>query len=161
MSPTKGQIEYPKNYTLGLLKQELPEDKGYTVREDVKLSLEEIAALQNEEESIIQKFNEVHHESSEFMDLLERQSYIHDRLVYLQIDKVDGEIERILSGLGFKSTDFDRKCSEFSGGWRMRIELAKLLLSKPDVIMLMSQITIWILFQFNGSKSILRIMKGQ
>ncbi|MBK7467710.1 MAG: ABC-F family ATP-binding cassette domain-containing protein [Saprospiraceae bacterium] len=136
LSPTKGQIEYPKNYTLGLLKQELPEDKGYTVREDVKLSLEEIAALQNEEESIIQKFNEVHHESSEFMDLLERQSYIHDRLVYLQIDKVDGEIERILSGLGFKSTDFDRKCSEFSGGWRMRIELAKLLLSKPDVIML-------------------------
>lgn len=134
--PSKGQIEIPKNYTLGLLKQELPEDKDLSVRDDVKLSLEEIASLQNEEQEIIAKFETVNHESKEFLDILERQAFIHDRLVYLQVDKIDGEIERILTGLGFSAKDFDRKTSEFSGGWRMRIELAKLLLSKPDVILL-------------------------
>lgn len=134
--PSKGQIEIPKNYTLGLLKQELPDDKDLSVRDDVKLSLEEIASLQNEEQEIIAKFDTVNHESKEFLDILERQAFIHDRLVYLQVDKIDGEIERILTGLGFSAKDFDRKTSEFSGGWRMRIELAKLLLSKPDVILL-------------------------
>ena len=99
--PSKGQIEIPKNYTLGLLKQELPEDKDLSVRDDVKLSLEEIASLQNEEQEIIAKFDTVNHESKEFLDILERQAFIHDRLVYLQVDKIDGEIERILTGLGF------------------------------------------------------------
>jgi ATP-binding cassette subfamily F protein 3 len=104
--PSKGQIEIPKNYTLGLLKQELPEDKDLSVRDDVKLSLEEIASLQNEEQEIIAKFDTVNHESKEFLDILERQAFIHDRLVYLQVDKIDGEIERILTGLGFSAKDF-------------------------------------------------------
>lgn len=136
LTPTKGQVEFPKNYSIGLLRQELPEDQGNTVREDVKLSMVEITALQREEEEIIKKFETVHYETQEFLDLLDRQAFIHDRLVYLQVDKIEGEIERILQGLGFKATDLDRLASEFSGGWRMRIELAKLLLSKPDVILL-------------------------
>ncbi len=131
-----GQIEIPKNYTLGMLSQELPVNSGRTVREELKQSLSEIQALNQELDDIEDKLSNPNNDMDTIHYLLERQIFIHDRLDYLHADKIDGEIEKVLTGLGFSSVELDKDTSIFSGGWRMRIELAKLLLSKPDALLL-------------------------
>ncbi|MDQ3142399.1 MAG: ABC-F family ATP-binding cassette domain-containing protein [Bacteroidota bacterium] len=131
-----GQIEIPKNYTLGMLSQELPVNSGRTVREELKQSLSEIQALNQELDDIEDKLSNPNNDMDTIHYLVERQIFIHDRLDYLHADKIDGEIEKVLTGLGFSSVELDKDTSIFSGGWRMRIELAKLLLSKPDALLL-------------------------
>lgn len=136
VTPDKGVVEVHGQYTIGYLQQELPPDKGNTIFEEVRKSLSEIQALLDElhklEHNIsLETFNE-----HEILDMLHRMEDIRMRLDYLEADKLDGKIEKILLGLGFKDVDFNKRVSEFSGGWRMRIELAKLLMAKPHILLL-------------------------
>lgn len=136
MIPDKGDIEKPKSMTTAYLKQELPEDHGRNIVEEVKNSLGHIMNLQTELKELELQLAQPDLDHDEMTVKVERMTDIQHMLEYLNLDKLDGEIERILTGLGFKTTDFPRLTHEFSGGWRMRIELAKLLLSKPDLLLL-------------------------
>ncbi|MBK9630746.1 MAG: ABC-F family ATP-binding cassette domain-containing protein [Saprospiraceae bacterium] len=136
MRPDTGVIEKPKSMTLAFLKQELPQDYGRTVMEEIKNSLVVITQLQNELIDIEHKLSDHLLDHDIMSDLIDRMTTIQHQLEYLNADKIEGEIERILQGLGFSQVDFGRLTHEFSGGWRMRIELAKLLLAKPDLLLL-------------------------
>lgn len=132
----QGIVENQGNQSIGLLRQELPVDHDYGLKEEVRNALPEITQLQ----SIVQKCELVIQEHTADEQtiqaaIIELQE-AHARLDYLEADKLEGKIEKILIGLGFTSLDFNKKVKEFSGGWRMRIELAKLLLSKPDILLL-------------------------
>ncbi len=131
-----GVIEKPKEITLGTLRQELPEDKGLSIRQEVMQSLEELHQFQNELHDLETLLAQPDLDEKKMMTTVERMHDVHHRLEYLNADKIEGEVERILSGLGFAPSDFDRSTHEFSGGWRMRVELAKLLLQKPDILLL-------------------------
>ena len=131
-----GSVEIPNDYTVGILKQELPEDRGLSVRDELMRSLTEIQLLKDELTSIEHKLHNPELDADEMSRLLDRQEWIHHRFDILHVDKLDGEIEKILFGLGFQNHQLDLQASTFSGGWRMRIELAKLLLSKPEALLL-------------------------
>ena len=131
-----GSVEIPNDYTVGILKQELPEDRGLSVRDELMRSLTEIQLLKDELTSIEHKLHNPEMDADEMSRLLDRQEWIHHRFDILHVDKLDGEIEKILFGLGFQNHQLDLQASTFSGGWRMRIELAKLLLSKPKALLL-------------------------
>ncbi|MBX7163750.1 MAG: ABC-F family ATP-binding cassette domain-containing protein [Saprospiraceae bacterium] len=131
-----GSVEIPNDYTVGILKQELPEDRGLSVRDELMHSLTEIQQLKDELTSIEHKLHNPEMDADEMSRLLDRQEWIHHRFDILHVDKLDGEIEKILFGLGFQNHQLDLQASTFSGGWRMRIELAKLLLSKPKALLL-------------------------
>ncbi|MBK8153127.1 MAG: ABC-F family ATP-binding cassette domain-containing protein [Saprospiraceae bacterium] len=131
-----GSVEIPNDYTVGILKQELPEDRGLSVRDELMRSLTEIQLLKDELTSIEHKLHNPELDADEMSRLLDRQEWIHHRFDILHVDKLDGEIEKILFGLGFQNHQLDLQASTFSGGWRMRIELAKLLLSKPKALLL-------------------------
>ena len=132
----KGVIEKPKEITVGTLSQELPADKGLSIKEEVMTSLEMLQSLKEELHELEVMLSDIHLPEKKMMVAVERMNEVHHRLEYLNADKIEGEVEKILLGLGFKMDDFDRKTYEFSGGWRMRIELAKLLLRKPDILLL-------------------------
>ncbi len=134
--PDKGLVEKPKDITVGTLRQELPPDLGNTIKQEVLHSLEELKGLNDELHHLEQLLSDPSLDEKRMMSAVERMHDVHHRLDYLNADKIEGEIEKILSGLGFKSTDFDRPTHEFSGGWRMRVELAKLLLQKPHILLL-------------------------
>ncbi|MEO6190001.1 MAG: ABC-F family ATP-binding cassette domain-containing protein [Saprospiraceae bacterium] len=132
----KGVIEKPKEITVGTLSQELPADKGLSIKEELMTSLEMLQSLREELHELEVMLSDIHLPEKKMMVAVERMNEVHHRLEYLNADKIEGEVEKILLGLGFKMDDFDRKTYEFSGGWRMRIELAKLLLRKPDILLL-------------------------
>jgi len=134
--PDSGTIEKPKEMTQAFLKQELPEDKGKTVVEEIKSSLELLTSLNAELKDIEHGLSDPGLDPNRMAVMIDRMTDIQHQLEYLNADKIDGEIEKILSGLGFSQTDFSRLTHEFSGGWRMRIELAKILLAKPDLLLL-------------------------
>lgn len=134
--PDKGLVEKPKEVTIGTLRQELPSDTGNTIRQEVIQSLTHISALTDELHQLEQILSHPDTDEKKMMNAVERMHEVHHRLEYLNADKIEGEIEKILSGLGFLQSDFDRHTHEFSGGWRMRVELAKLLLQKPDILLL-------------------------
>lgn len=136
IKPDEGLVEKPKDVKVGYLEQELPADKGFTVREEIMSSLVEINALHEELKHCEDQLSNPNLEEKKLMYYIELMEDIHHRMDYMNADKIEGEIEKILIGLGFKSTDFERKTHEFSGGWRMRLELAKLLLSRPNVMLL-------------------------
>jgi ATP-binding cassette, subfamily F, member 3 len=136
-APTKGEISMPKTCKIGYLPQDMIHQHGRTVFEETETAYEEIQRLEI-------RINEINHqletrtdyESDSYSKLIEEQSDVYHRLDMLGAANRQEEIEKILKGLGFERRDFDRQTAEFSGGWRMRIELAKLLLQKPDVLLL-------------------------
>jgi len=134
--PDTGVIEKPKELTVGTLRQELPPDEGRSVREEVMRAIEEIHQLQTVLHELEQTLSSPELAEKAMIEAVERMHEVHERLNYLNADKIEGEVEKILLGLGFQPVDLDRRTHEFSGGWRMRIELAKLLLQKPDVLLL-------------------------
>ncbi len=134
--PDTGTIEKPKEITVGTLKQELPGDEGRSVKDEVLHAMEDLRNLQLELTQLEEQLSDPNTSEQKMMNCVERLHDVHHRLEYLNADKIEGEIEKILLGLGFEIEDFDRRTSEFSGGWRMRIELAKLLLQKPDILLL-------------------------
>lgn len=136
-SPTKGEVAMPRSCRIGYLPQDMIHQHGRTVFEEAETAFEEIRALE-------QRIDQINHaletrtdyESASYSALIEEQGEVYHRLEVLGASNRNEEIEKILRGLGFERKDFTRQTAEFSGGWRMRIELAKLLLQLPDILLL-------------------------
>lgn len=136
-NPTKGEIAIPRECKIGYLPQDMIHQHGRTVFAETETAFEEIKILQKKLDDINHQLEtRTDYESDSYMKLIEDLTDINHRLDIFGAGNKDEEIEKILKGLGFERKDFTRQTSEFSGGWRMRIELAKLLLQKPDVLLL-------------------------
>ena len=136
-SPTSGNVSVSSDTTIGYLPQVMNLKDGTTVREEASKAFAGISSLKAELDRLNAELAQREdYESESYLDLVERFTATHDKLQILGADNCEANLERTLSGLGFQRTDFDRPTKEFSGGWRMRIELAKILLQKPDVLLL-------------------------
>ena len=137
MSPTRGNISRPKNLTIGYLPQHIKVNDSKTVREETLTAFENIFAIRANIATLTAELNERDDfHTAEYGKLIEELGYQNERLQMFDSDSIEAETEKTLMGLGFRCTDFERRTSEFSGGWRMRIELAKILLRKPDLLLL-------------------------
>ncbi len=135
--PTAGVVSVPNDTTIGYLPQVMNLQDSMTVREETQKAFADIKEMAQRIERMNQQLAErTDYESEEYMALVERFTQEHDRYQMMGADGYEAEIERMLTGLGFERSDLDRQTREFSGGWRMRIELAKILLRKPDVLLL-------------------------
>jgi ATP-binding cassette subfamily F protein 3 len=135
--PSEGVVSVPTDVRLGYLPQHMLVTDGRTVFEEAVTSFEEILALEKRIEEInLEIAHRTDYESAEYHRLLDHVTEFNDRFHMLGGNNFEAEVERTLIGLGFKRSDFIRQTSEFSGGWRMRIELAKILLKRPDVFLL-------------------------
>ena len=135
--PTRGNVSAPKDTVVAYLPQHLMTEDGRTVREEASLAFEQLFAMEREIENINKELGErTDYESDEYMALIEKVSALSEKFYAIDNTNYEEDVERTLLGLGFLRSDFDRQTSDFSGGWRMRIELAKLLLKKPDVLLL-------------------------
>mgnify|MGYP000326471935 CR=1 FL=1 len=135
--PQKGEISVPKEFKLGYLPQELPLYDGRTVWQEAESALSEVKELEQKLAAINQQLAEREdYESDSYIKLIEDLNHFTERFNLIGGYTYHGSLEKILSGLGFSPKDFHRQTTEFSGGWRMRIELAKLLLAKNDVLLL-------------------------
>lgn len=136
-SPSKGGLSVPKDVTIGYLPQHMIHNDGATVMEEAEKAFGHIFKLQEE---ILRMTNELaertDYESDSYHNLIDKLTHSNEQLDVMGVNNFRGDIEKTLVGLGFERSDFDRQTSEFSGGWRMRIELAKILLKKPDVLLL-------------------------
>ena len=136
-NPTHGVVAVPKDVTIGYLPQVMILSDVRTVMEEAELAFEHIFELQANLERMNQQLaDRTDYESEEYHQLIDRFTHENDRFLMMGGTNFQAEIERTLLGLGFSREDFTRPTSEFSGGWRMRIELAKLLLRRPDVLLL-------------------------
>lgn len=135
--PTTGSVSIPKDITIGYLPQHMIHNDGVTVREEAEKAFSHIFELQSEIENLsAQLATREDYDSPEYARLIEQLTHANERLDMMGANDFQGEVEKTLLGLGFLRSDFDRQTSEFSGGWRMRIELAKILLKRPDVLLL-------------------------
>lgn len=135
--PTSGSVAVPNDTTIGYLPQVMILQDDTTVREEARKAFAGNAKMKTKLEEINRRLSErTDYESDEYMSLVQKFSQEHERYMMLGADNYEADIERTLTGLGFKREDMERPTSEFSGGWRMRIELAKILLQKPDVLLL-------------------------
>ena len=135
--PTHGTVSVPSDTTIGYLPQVMIIQDDTTVREEAQKAFSHVHELKERIDRMNEKLAErTDYESEDYLALVERFTQEHDRYMMMGADNCEAEIERTLMGLGFLRTDFDRPTNEFSGGWRMRIELAKILLQKPDVLLL-------------------------
>ena len=135
--PTSGAVAVPKEVTVGYLPQVMVLSDECTVREEAEKAFEHISEMQERLERMNNELAErTDYESESYHALIERFTNENERFLMMGGTNYHAEMERTLQGLGFSRTDFDRPTSEFSGGWRMRIELAKLLLRRPDVLLL-------------------------
>ncbi len=135
--PTRGNVSAPKDTVIAYLPQHLMTEDGRTVREEASLAFEQLFAMEKEIEQLNKELGErTDYESDEYMALIEKVSALSEKFYAIDNTNYEEDVERTLLGLGFLRSDFDRQTSDFSGGWRMRIELAKLLLKKPDVLLL-------------------------
>ncbi|MGZ3930848.1 MAG: ATP-binding cassette domain-containing protein [Bacteroidia bacterium] len=136
-NPTKGEIAIPRECKIGYLPQDMTHQHGRTVFEETETAFQEVQILQKRLDDINHQLEtRTDYESDGYMKLIEDLTDINHRLDIIGAGNVQEEIEKILKGLGFDRKDMTRQTSEFSGGWRMRIELAKLLLQKPDILLL-------------------------
>ena len=135
--PTEGTVAVPKDTTIGYLPQVMILTDERTVMEEATLAIEHIREMQENLDRLNKELAErTDYESEDYMALVDRFTHENDRFQMMGGMNYQAEIERTLMGLGFNREDFNRPTKEFSGGWRMRIELAKLLLSRPDVLLL-------------------------
>ena len=135
--PSTGNISAPKEAVIAYLPQHLLTTDGATVMEETSKAFGEIFAMKYEIEAINEQLTiRTDYESDAYMKLIERVSDLSEKFYAIEEVNYEAEVEKILLGLGFVREDFQRQTSEFSGGWRMRIELAKILLQKPDLILL-------------------------
>jgi ATP-binding cassette subfamily F protein 3 len=135
--PTRGSISAPKDAVIAYLPQHLLMEDNCTVFEETSKAFQSIFAMRDEIEAINHELTvRTDYDSDDYMKLIERVSEISEKFYSIEEVNYDGEVEKALKGLGFEREDFTRSTSEFSGGWRMRIELAKILLQKPDLILL-------------------------
>ena len=135
--PTSGVVSIPNDTTIGYLPQVMNLQDDTTVREEAQKAFSAVRAMKARIDQMNQQLAErTDYESDDYLALVERFTQEHERYLMMGADNYEAEIERTLVGLGFERTDLERPTSEFSGGWRMRIELAKILLQKPDVLLL-------------------------
>lgn len=133
----KGSVSGPDGMTIGYLPQVMKVSDERTVREEASLAFSHIFELEAQIEDMNKQLEtRTDYESDDYAKLIDRFTLAHERLAGIEDVNFEGEVEKTLLGLGFKRTDLDRPTSEFSGGWRMRIELAKLLLKNPDIMLL-------------------------
>ncbi len=135
-SVEKGEVAKAKFVTVGYLPQEGTYTTGITLYKEVETAFRDTLDVQTRLQEIHQRMREVNHETEEFQDLLELYGELQHRFEDLDAFQVKSKIERVLSGLGFSERDMDRLTDEFSGGWQMRIALAKLLLIQPSLLLL-------------------------
>ena len=135
--PTQGTISRPKSIRIGYLPQVMQVSDGRTVLGECQQVFSHITELESEVDRLTEEMaTRTDYDSAEYMELIERHAQRSDLLAMQSTGSIEANIEKTLLGLGFERTDFDRPTSEFSGGWRMRIELAKILLQRPDILLL-------------------------
>jgi ATP-binding cassette subfamily F protein 3 len=135
--PTSGVVSIPNECTIGYLPQVMKLQDDTTVKEETRKAFADSTKLKLELDRMQQEMaNRTDYESDSYAQLVEAFTQAHEHFMMMGGDNYEAEIERTLTGLGFDRSDFDRPTREFSGGWRMRIELAKILLRKPDVLLL-------------------------
>ena len=135
--PTSGVVSVPNDTTIGYLPQVMILQDDTTVRQEAQKAFANVTELKAKVDALNQQLAErTDYESESYLALVEKFTQEHERYMMMGADNCEAEIERTLTGLGFSRTDLERPTSEFSGGWRMRIELAKILLQKPDVLLL-------------------------
>lgn len=135
--PTSGQVSVPNDFTLGYLPQQMAVADGKTVFDETLTAFNQLNELEKRIEEITEELHRnTDYESDEYMKLIEDLNEANDHFHLLGGGNTEGDAEQTLLGLGFKRSDFTRPTSEFSGGWRMRIELAKILLKRPQLLLL-------------------------
>ncbi|MBO5988226.1 MAG: ABC-F family ATP-binding cassette domain-containing protein [Paludibacteraceae bacterium] len=135
--PSRGSVSAPKGTVIAYLPQHLMTEDGRTVFEEASQAFSELFAMEQEIDELNKQLAErTDYESDSYMELIERVSTLSEKFYSIDNTNYEEDVEKTLLGLGFLRDDFQKPTSEFSGGWRMRIELAKLLLRKPDVILL-------------------------
>ena len=135
--PSAGNVTIPNGTTIGYLPQVMRLADDTTVREEARKAFSDTTRMQQKLEKMQQEMaDRTDYESEGYAELVEKFTHLHDRYMLLGGENYEAEIDRTLQGLGFSRDDFDRPTREFSGGWRMRVELAKILLRKPDVLLL-------------------------
>lgn len=136
-APTEGRVHKPKDFTIGYLPQDLEFTSSESIKAEVYKAFETTRALERRMEEITRELDErTDYESSSYLDLAEELNRVSVQLGIYDVSGQEEQVVRTLEGLGFTPDQFDRPLSEFSGGWRMRVALAKILLSKPDLILL-------------------------
>ncbi|MDP2236221.1 MAG: ABC-F family ATP-binding cassette domain-containing protein [Bacteroidales bacterium] len=136
-TPSRGKVTAPNDAVIAYLPQHLLTQDGRTVFEEASQAFAQVLEMEQEIEKLnLELSSRTDYESAEYYDLIERVSTLGEKFYSLEEVNFDAEVEKILLGLGFERDDFSRMTNEFSGGWRMRIELAKILLQKPDLILL-------------------------
>ena len=137
LEPSGGRIVLPEGKTIGYLAQEIKFSSDRTVMDELLTVFKEAHQLEEDIEAINKELEErIDYESDAYMRLITDVTEKGERLGFLDIGKMEGKTELILKGLGFNAEDFTRPIKEFSGGWQMRVELGKLLLLSPDLLML-------------------------
>ena len=135
--PDSGEVAMPKGFTIGYLPQDMKHNLGKTVFDEAMSAFSEILRLEQREREINEEFvTRTDYESDAYMNLINELHEITERLNLAGAYSKDAEVEKTLLGLGFKREDFSRLTDEFSGGWRMRVEIAKLLLQRPNLLFL-------------------------
>ena len=135
--PTAGEVNVPNGTIIGYLPQVMKLQDDTTVRQETQKAFAHIANLKARVDELERQMKErTDYESEDYMDLVDRYTTEHDHYLMMGAESLEAELERTLAGLGFTREDLERPTKEFSGGWRMRIELAKILLLKPDVLLL-------------------------
>ena len=136
-SPTSGSVSAPNDVTIDYLPQEMKTTDDTTLLNETRKAFSDSLARRQELDHLNAELAErTDYESEAYSDLLEKISFLSERIAMDGAENMEAEMERTLIGLGFKRSDFDRPTSEFSGGWRMRVELAKILLRRPDLLLL-------------------------
>jgi ATP-binding cassette subfamily F protein 3 len=136
-SPSSGSVSVPKDASLGYLPQQMKLASGDTVKVEAEKAFTELNRLEKRIDEITHEISErTDYESKSYHDLIDQLSHLNERLEIFGAADRDALVEQTLKGLGFESKDFQRQTTEFSGGWRMRIELAKILLQNPDILLL-------------------------
>ena len=135
--PTRGSVSAPKDTVIAYLPQHLMTEDGRTVFEEASQAFAHLHEMQAHLDDLNRQLGErTDYESDEYMALIEEVATLSEKFYAIDMTHFEEDVEKTLLGLGFERTDFDRPTSEFSGGWRMRIELAKMLLQKPDLLLL-------------------------
>ena len=135
--PTRGNVSAPKDTVIAYLPQHLMTEDGRTVFEEACQPFEHLKEMEREIEALnAQLMERTDYESDDYMALIEQVAAMSEKFYAIDLTHFEEDVEKMLLGLGFERSDFARPTSDFSGGWRMRIELAKLLLQKPDVLLL-------------------------
>ena len=135
--PTRGSVRYPKDFVIAYLPQHLLTEDTCTVFEETSKAFQQIFAMRDEMERLGKELEtRTDYDSEAYMGIIDKLSDLGEKYYNIEQSNFDADVEMALKGLGFKREDFTRQTSEFSGGWRMRIELAKILLQKPDLILM-------------------------